>query len=131
MKRVLLCLLASLLPTAALAQSYECTRTQMARGGWVSNTFIFLLQNNGNQAQMIDAYINDVHGKPIAVDVKKVSGNRYRMKWTVRNVKVRNDGTGILSHTFIYNDAKKTFKISGRLHGFDNVISGGGTCKRR
>lgn len=130
MLRHALCLTLFLTPLGALAQTYECTRTKMARGGWVSDKIFVQLKNSGAQAEVIDAYINQVHGKPIPVEIKKMGGEKYRLKWKVRNVEIKNAGSGILSHSMTFDRAKNNFRISGRLHGYDNVISGSGTCKR-
>lgn len=130
MIRHALCLSLLLSPIGALAQTYECTRTKMARGGWVSDKIFVQLQSSGTKAEVIDAYINQVHGKAIPVEIKKMGGDKYRLKWKVRNVEIKNAGSGILSHTLMFDRAKSTFRINGRLHGYDNVISGSGTCKR-
>ncbi len=64
-----------------MAQTYECSLSAEGRGGFVSNKVFIRFENGGAQAMVIDNMINHVHGKPIAVRSKKISGGRYPLKW--------------------------------------------------
>ena len=117
-------------PSLTAAQVYECDRTSMSRGGFVSDK-IFVRFESGGQASVIDAFINGVHGKPIRVGMSKLDGSRYQIKWKVDDVKLSNSANPTtLSSTFVIDTANNSFRINGNLRGYDNVISGKGTCKR-
>lgn len=116
-------------PTLLSAQAYNCETAHFGRDGFVAPQVIIGLDTTAQAASAYDAFIHSVHKAPIPVTLKRRSDTSYQLSWKVRNVKTSNDGTTNLSHTFTLNTAALTFTVRGRLHGYDNHISGSGTCK--
>lgn len=129
MKRFLLCVLFAGLPLQAMAEVYECTATNRGSGGWIPEKIFVELNTADQTASAYDYFINSIHKKPIKVDLKKRKDTSYKLSWKLRNVDISNEGSGILSHSMVLNTAAKTYTMNGRLHGYDNVIRGSGTCK--
>lgn len=127
-KHMLVAVLA-ILGTPVLSESYDCTTTKYGTGGWVSNRIILGLDRKANAGSAFDYFIKETKKAPIPVTLKKRSDTSYQFDWKLRNVKVSSSGSDILSHTVVLNTQAMTFTIRGRLHGYDNLISGSGTCK--
>lgn len=130
MKKLFLTLAAIALPLTAHAAVYECDATTQGPDGWIPPKIFLEVNDAGTEAKAYDGLIKSLHGKPISVGVEKKPNGTYEMSWKLRNVKTSNAGSSILSHNLILNPSAGSFKMRGRLHGFDNHISGRGTCKR-
>ncbi|MCX7560772.1 hypothetical protein OS190_14440 [Sulfitobacter sp. F26204] len=129
MKRLIFCALLSGLPFHLAAQTYECNVTNRGAGGWIPEKIFIEFKAAEQRASVYDFFINQVHKEPIDVAPEKRGETSYELSWKVRNVKISNEGSGILSHSLILNTAANTYTMKGRLHGYDNVIRGSGTCK--
>jgi hypothetical protein len=128
MKYMFLSAIVALTPISAMAESYDCTTTNFGRGGWVGEQMILAFDEKANVGSAYDSGINEVHKAPISVKFKKWSDNRYQFNWTVEGIKSSNAGGSIMSYKVTLRPQSGTFTLSGVLHGYDNVISGSGTC---
>lgn len=129
MRNQVLAIALALLATPGLSETYDCTTTNYGSDGWISDRIILGLDREAEVGSAFDYYINEVHKAPIPVTLKKRNETSYRFDWKLRNVKSNNSGSAILSHIVILNTSARTFTIRGRLHGYDNVIRGNGTCE--
>ncbi len=128
MKTLFLSTLLTLSPIFALAESYKCTTENFGRGGWVSEVIILAIDRDANVGSAFDYGINAVHKTPIPVKLKRWSDNRFQFNWTLKGIKSRNGGKSIVSYKVTLRPKSGKFTLSGQLHGFDNVISGSGSC---
>ncbi len=119
-----------LTPIVALAETYKCTATNFGVGGWVSSEIILEFDTATLQAYAIDAAIYEVHKKPVPVRFRRRSDTSLIFNWTVRGVKSRNAEKAIISYKVTLFTDRNKFTLSGRLHGYDNVISASGTCAK-
>ena len=118
-----------LYPMAAAAESYDCTATNFGQGGWVPPRIILAMDRDANAGSAFDALIKQVHKTPIPVKLKKWSEKRFQFNWSLDGVNISNDGSGSIAYKVTLYPEKGTFSLSGILKGYDNPISGSGTCK--
>ncbi len=128
-KSLFLSAILALSPIAAAAESYKCTTTNFGVDGWVPPVIILGVDQEANVGSAFDSGIQEVHKAPIPVKFKKWSDNRYQFNWTVKGIKSSNAGGGTMSYKVTLRPQSGTFTLSGLLHGYDNVISGSGTCE--
>lgn len=129
MKSLFLSAILALSPIAAAAESYKCTTTNFGVDGWVPPVIILGVDQEANVGSAFDGYINSVHKAPIPVKFKKWSGARYQFNWKLKDVDISNDGSSTVSYKVTLRPKKGEFTLSAQLHGYDNVISGSGTCE--
>ncbi|MEH6645392.1 hypothetical protein [Sulfitobacter sp.] len=129
MKYLFLSAILTLSPFASVAESYDCTTTDFGFGGFVVSRIILAFDAEATVGFAYDAFINEVHKASIPVKFKKWSDNRYQFNWTLKGVKSSNVGTSTLSYKVTLRPQSGTFTLSGVYHGYDNPISGAGTCK--
>lgn len=118
----------SLLPLAGMAQTFDCSTTRFGPDGFVSDKVFLGLDRDANAGSAYDYFINQVHKAPIPVELTKRSETSFQFKWRLSGVTISNEGSGVLTHTVTLNTARQTFTVRGRLHGYENVIRGEGTC---
>ena len=118
------------LPVFASAGEYICEATNSGRDGWVPPKFYLAYDAATGKAYAYDGFISQVSENPIEVKWKQRSATSHQYNWTVKGVEGSNGGKGIISHRVILFLDRNRFTLSGRLHGFDNVISGEGTCAK-
>lgn len=128
-KSLFLSAILALSPIAAAAESYKCTTTNFGVDGWVPPVIILGFDQEANVGSAFDALINSVHKAPIPVKFKKWSDTRFQFNWTLKDVRSVNDGGSTLSYKVTLRLNSGTFALSGQYHGYDNVISGSGTCE--
>jgi hypothetical protein len=130
MKRFLLTAALIAAPLATAAESYDCTTTNFGRGGWVPERIILGYDAKAKAGSAFDAMINHIHKAPIPVEFSQRSDTSYIFKWRLEGLKATNGGPGINTYKVTLFTARNKFTLSGRRHGYDNVISASGTCKR-
>jgi len=130
MKSYFLAGVIAVFPMVGMAASFDCTTKNFGRGGWVSKRYIAAYDDGAGAGSMIDAGINEVHGAPIPVDWKRRSDTSSTFRWKLKGANISNAGKAILSYKFTLFESRNEFTLSGRLHGYDNVISASGTCKK-
>jgi hypothetical protein len=130
MKHVFLSAIMAFAPIAAVAESYDCTTTNFGIHGWVPPRIILAFDRKEEVGSALDAVIQSVHKAPIPVKFKKWSDNRFQFDWTLKGVQSDNAGSSTLSYKVNLRPQSKSFTLSARNHGYDNVITGSGSCKR-
>ncbi|MFT6676769.1 MAG: hypothetical protein ACJAVM_002974 [Sulfitobacter sp.] len=130
MKWFLFAAAALALPLAAAAETYDCETKNFGRGGWVPERIVLDYDTKAGVGTALDGLIKHLHGKPIPVEWSKRSDTSFIFRWTLKGLKATNGGTGINTYKVTLFTAQNKFSLSGRRHGYDNVISGSGTCKR-
>ena len=128
--RFLLTVGAALLASSLAAETFDCTMTSKGIGGFIGNRMLLSVDPETGEGAALDGAIFSVHGKAVPVETTRTSSVRWRFKYTVEGVPVSNEGTGIVSYTVHLNTQRMRVNVSGRLHGFDNQISGSGRCER-
>ncbi len=118
-----------LTPMAAAAESYDCTTTNFGQGGWIPPRIILAMDRDANAGSAFDALIKQVHKTPIPVKLKKWSEKRFQFNWSLDGVNISNAGSGSIDYKVTLYPEKGKFSLSGILKGYDNPISGSGTCK--
>jgi hypothetical protein len=116
-------------PLAAAAESYDCTTTNFGQGGWVPDRIILGLDRKANAGSAFDGLIKHVHKTPIPVKLKQWSETRFQFNWTLDDVDISNESSGSISYKVTLHPQKGKFTLSAILKGYDNQISGSGTCK--
>lgn len=129
MKRFLLATTFAALPMMASAAEYVCDTTNFGRGGWVPDRIYLAFDVTSGQAFAYDGAIATVSEAPIPVELKKRSDTSYQFRWAV-DLKASNGGRSKSSYRVILYTDRNKFVLSGRRHGYDNIISGEGTCKK-
>lgn len=130
MKKILAIVAALALPTAAAAETYVCETTNFGGGGWVPPKIILAYDTKAQVGSAFDGFIKSIHEVPIPVEWKRRSDTSYIFNWKLKGLKASNGGKGINSYKVTLFTARNAFSLSGRRHGYDNVISGSGTCER-
>lgn len=130
MKRLLMSVALIALPALASAGEYICNTTSVGRNGGVSSKLYLAYDAATGKAYAYDGFISQVSEDPIEVKWKQRSETSHQYNWTVKGIDITNSGKGIISHRVILFLDRMEFSLSGRLHGFGNVISGEGTCKK-
>ena len=130
MKRFLACLLAAsiLSPGFASAALFKCA-TESTQGGVVQDILLIQLNETTGEAMVLDPLINHIYGQAIVATTKKRSSTSWRLKWIVRELELRN-GNVDLDMNAVLNLSRNSVNITGTYLGYDNVISGRGTCER-
>ena len=116
-------------PLSAAAESYVCTTTNFGQHGWVGDRIGLTYDLKSGTAMAIDFGIQEIHGKPIPVEFRKRSDTSFILNWKIKGLKASNGGSGINSYKVTLFTSRNKFTLSGRRHGFGNVISASGTCK--
>lgn len=129
-KRLPTIFLAGAIATGAGADVYECTTTQFGNGGFVGEGYFLAFDRQAKAGSVLDWAIQQVHKAPIPVDVFNPSPSRWQFRYTVIGVQTSNSGSAKVSYRIGLNTQTNRFRISGRLHGYDNRITGRGTCRR-
>ena len=130
MKYLILSAVLMLTPLAATAQSYDCKTANFGNGGFVAPRIILGMDEKANAASVFDGFIKDAHKAPIPAKLKKWSDSRFQFNWTTKGITTKNVGAGTVSYKLTLRPQNGSFTLSGRLHGYDNVISATGACKR-
>lgn len=130
MKRFWIGMAFAVLPLQVLAQTYECTAVKQGSGGWVADKVFVQIDRATGKASAYDTFIKQSHNGPIPVTMEQNSETVFTLSWKLRNVETRNEGRSVLSHSLLLDTAAQSFAIKGRLHGYDNVIRGSGTCQQ-
>lgn len=120
----------AMLPVAVAAETYDCTTTSFDRGGWVTQRYIVEFDAQAGSATAYDAAIKVVHEAPIPVSYERRSETSHIFRWQLTNLPSANIGGAKISYRFTLFADRGRFTLSGRLHGYDNQISGSGTCAR-
>jgi hypothetical protein len=128
-KLLFLSAILALSPIAAAAESYKCTTTNFGVDGWVPPVIILGVDQEANVGSAFDGIIKSVHNAPIPVKFKKWSDARFQFNWSVKGVDISNDSSSTVSYKVTLRPKSGKFTLSAQLHGFDNVISGSGTCE--
>jgi len=113
-----------------MAASFDCTTKHFGTGGWISERYIAAYDDGAGAGSMLDAPIHEVHGVPIPVSWERRSKTSSTFRWKLKGANISNAGKAILSYKFTLFEARNEFTVSGHLHGYDNLITGSGTCKR-
>lgn len=129
MKSAILSVALIALPVAASAAEYVCETTNFGSGGWVPEKIYLAYDKAQGQGWAYDGAIATEHDGPIPVDWKVRSATSYQFNWAI-NLKARNGGKGKSSYKVILFTDRNAFVLSGRRHGYDNPISGEGTCEK-
>lgn len=130
MRRIFACLLAvsTLSPGLASSAVFKC-ETKSTQGGIVQDILLIELNESTGEAMVFDPLIQHIYGQPIVAKTKKRSATSWRLKWIVREIELRN-GRADLDLNAVLNLARNTVNITGTYLGYDNIISGRGTCER-
>lgn len=130
MYRFITALVITTLATAAVGETYDCTMTRKGSDGFIGDRMVLSVDPETGGGAALDWAVYAVHKTPIPVDLTQTSADRWRFKYTVRNVPVGNEGAGIVSYTVRLNTARMRVSVTGRLHGYDNNITGSGQCTK-
>jgi len=117
-------------PLSATAESYDCETKHFGRGGWVPERIILAYDTKEKVGSAFDSMINHLHQAPIPVEWSARSATSFTFKWKLKGLKSSNGGKGINSYRVTLFTAQNKFTLTGRRHGYDNVISASGTCKK-
>jgi hypothetical protein len=130
MKKFLFLIGAMILPSFGVAATYDCTTTNFGRGGWIPERLIFEYNDKTGAATVYDAFINYVHKKPIKAGWERRNEKSSTFRWRLEGLPYRNGGPGINTYKATLFESRNRFTMSGQRNGYDNVISGSGSCKR-
>ncbi|MDQ2089196.1 hypothetical protein [Marimonas arenosa] len=130
-KSVCLSMAVCLAAASANADVYQCDRIKMGRDGWISEVIFFSIDEASNSAAIHDAYTEAFHGGAMKAQLAEATAKRFRVKWTVRNVKTSNTGAIIPRVRYSAVLDRKTLKlfINATLSGADNRPWGEAQCK--
>ncbi|MDF3413320.1 hypothetical protein HKX54_02530 [Sulfitobacter sp. M57] len=130
MTRFCLCGMAlAVLPIQALSGTYACTAEDRGSGGWVAEQIFVQIDRQAGSASAYDTFINQRHNGPIAVTLEQNSATVFTLGWKLRNVETKEGGSNVLSQSLLLDTETGRFAVKGRLHGYNNVISGNGSCQ--
>ncbi|NUB43402.1 hypothetical protein GEU84_003310 [Fertoebacter nigrum] len=108
---------------------YQCAIAESnAGGGYLSPQVIISHDAATGEAIVYDAIVHHVHGKPIPAKIVQADAKRLTVSWRVT---LRN-GTGQvtqMSYRAVYLKGLKSFMLSARPSGFEDIFEGRGTCK--
>lgn len=114
--------------SAPLAEAWLCEMKTVDRTGWISRRVEFHLAADGS-GQVFDSVISEVFGHPILAEISENSGNRLKLKWTVRNLRV--DASTTISrpqYSAFLNRATKRVTVSAFVALVDMPLVGWGKC---
>lgn len=117
-----------------LAQTYDCKITSTTWGGWVSERYIFVVDEAQNKATAYDGIIHHMHAKPIPVQVKEITDRAVRLRWGVKGIPADNKATGSsmgtldLKYSAVINKQKRTLLVNGTVMNGGGGSSGEGRC---
>lgn len=130
MKRFVIGAALAVFPMQGLSQTYECTAEDRGSGGWVAEKVFVQIDLETKTASAYDTFINQLHKGPIPVTLERNDDKVFTLSWKLRNVKTKNMGPSVLSHSLLLDTGALTFALKGRLHGYDNLIRGNGSCRQ-
>jgi hypothetical protein len=108
---------------------YECQIEQRGPNrGWLPEVVVVAYEPGADEVQVSDPMIQYVHGKPIAVKVKKDSDARLSLSWKLVLPSTSQDELR-LTFDFSILKAERRARIKATPHGYDNTFDSQGTCK--
>ena len=138
MRRVVSCLVFLVICGAATAQDLaklrgevlRCDMTDKGRGGFVSDVMFFAIDHNRSQAMALDELLFFIHEGAIPVDTRKRGNGSWLFRWRVDDIPTTNAGDVSITFRASLNAKTDAVQLSGTMHGYDNRITGRGTCKK-
>ncbi|MDU8927859.1 hypothetical protein RXV86_10735 [Alisedimentitalea sp. MJ-SS2] len=117
--------------SVAAGDVFRCERTKVGRDGWISSLLFFEIDEETGAAHVHDSYTDEYHGGAIRAKLVESSAKRFRLKWTVKNVKTSNTGSVIPRVKYMATLDRKTLNLRIRvvLSGPDNRPWGEAKCK--
>ncbi|MEM1352159.1 MAG: hypothetical protein AAGF27_07430 [Pseudomonadota bacterium] len=109
---------------------FECEATYRSRDGWTPDRIFFIFDDDMQSVKVLDGIINAMHEKPIPAEIKKRSGQRYDLSWTVRDIRASDGGEVTVQYSAMVNSEKGRFSVNGYVGGYDNNARSEGNCKR-
>ncbi|WP_372572396.1 hypothetical protein [Ruegeria jejuensis] len=107
---------------------YDCELSSNEKYGWIPDQMIFLVNEDDQSVTVADPIIHNTVGGPISATVRSVKDGKYKLKWTLRNLKARRGSlTGNYQATL--DTTKGYVRARANLSGLDNRPSGQGACK--
>jgi len=116
--------------TAMAGQTiYDCKPYNIeARYGWISERIVVIVDEEKKSAFVLDAYINHVHKEPIPVSYSELKNGKFRVKWKVSGIPVRNEADGSAAWSATISPSKAEMQVRATVAGFDNRPRGHGPC---
>lgn len=139
MKHLKTLLTAAMLSLAAVSVSaaplpvYKCEMTNIGPTGWISDFIYIEIDERNGTARVHDYYTeNYAGGDAIVVEKFQNLKKRYRLKWTIRNVKLSNSNEVVsrAQFTAALFKANMKLRVDVILSQWDNSPWGEGVCKR-
>lgn len=124
---VFVCLLAA---GAAQAKPvvYDCVTTAGAAGGGYIQPQIVLSHDTATgQVMVYDAIVQQLNGKPLAARIVEENDKRLTVAWRMLIKDVTGNPTQ-MDYRAVYLKGPKSFLVSARPSGYDNLFEGRGTC---
>ncbi|MEM6310323.1 MAG: hypothetical protein AAF754_09750 [Pseudomonadota bacterium] len=113
---------------AAAQSGYLCEiKNKGDGGGFLTSPVVVLFDDAKATATVIDPLILAVAKKPVEARLRKSSSTKWRMNWTVNDVKLRS-GSSNVSFSATFNPLKRTLQSRAKLINFANHESAVGGC---
>ena len=116
-------------PAAAQFTVYKCTATSQGAGGWVGEVLFLALDVEEQEAAVLDWAVNEVHGEFIGADATQRSNGAWKVSWLVEDLETPGYGKTNMRYSMTFNSRTGAYSLRGFLPGYDNNISGRGTCE--
>lgn len=117
----------------AVAQTAGVTYDCVVRGhpghGFVAPRLLLSVSQDQTEGVALDAVINEINGKPLAVPLRALGKGKVLFRYTLRDLPAR--GTGGINATYTVNlDTRRNrVTMNVQVHGYENEPSGTGRCK--
>lgn len=120
--------------TSVLAETYDCKINKTSWGGWVTERYIFQVDNKRQSVIVLDAISQKHLAGPVATSVKKMTDRSVRFRWTLRDLPAFNRATGAstgtltITYSGVLNFENNTVLVRGTVVDGGGGSSGEGTC---
>lgn len=118
---------------AATAQAdvvtYDCSLQNLEKG-WISERVILSVDADTNRARVLDAYINQLEGRPKDASFKTLRNGEFRINWKMK-IPMTRGGTAYASYTAKLNPETQKLSLVARFPQVNasNRPRGNGTCQ--
>lgn len=113
--------------TAAAGTLYECDITAHSRSGFVPSKMVIYLSDDFTVAIVNDDYIEHYLGKPMRVDLRQMSAEKYELNWEMDGIKARLGRVSTLSTARLDTRRMRVSYLS-YVKGYVNHNRGSGKC---
>jgi hypothetical protein len=113
-----------------MAKVLDCAMaTTQASGGWVTDRYIFDIDDAAGSVQAIDGLIQSVHGGPMVARLADNSAKKTVVTWTVQMTSSSGQQTKMQYRAAIFNGDKTITVTATPGGGYSNRFEARGKCK--